>query len=255
MRWVRRLGYGLGVVVLLAIGPQACGRATASCSGYDDLLIEAVERCPRARELLGDDIGPAVVGCGCGKTETSSGAGTASWLMSVAGSRDRGLLDFDAEKHGGRWSLTRAVLDVNGEGIDLLACGASAPRSAHAAQQRAPGAAPGRKIRGSFNGRVLRSTHPGVAAGRCEGTLAGGHGILTRVTVRCGGAAIYEGHGELALDGGRWTYDDPRTFEQDETPACRLVGTPGQPDGAGGTLVLWDIARGETPAYEIAIAL
>lgn len=124
--WLVRIGSGALVVAAVVLGPQLFGRCAASCSGYDDALVQTVEHCPRARELLGDDIGPAVVGVSCGSTETGGGTGQASWRMSFSGTRGRGALHFDAEQHAGQWSVTRAWLDAEGEDIDLLACARSA---------------------------------------------------------------------------------------------------------------------------------
>jgi TPR repeat protein len=98
--------------------------------GYDEAVVSTIEACPRAVELLGEDIEPAWVGLSCGQAETEGGHGHASWTMAYAGSRDRGAVDFDAEKHGGQWTVLRANLTVDGEHVDLLAC----ERATHVAE-------------------------------------------------------------------------------------------------------------------------
>jgi hypothetical protein len=118
----KRAGHTIGVIGLVVIAPQTCARGAAWCMGYDDAVVETIEACPRAVELLGEDISPAWVGLSCGQSETGGGQGHASWTMAYAGSRERGQLDFNADKHGGEWTVRRAVLTVDGESIDLLAC-------------------------------------------------------------------------------------------------------------------------------------
>jgi hypothetical protein len=126
----KRAGFTCLVIVLLVFAPQTCARAAAGCMGYDDELVAAIESCPQAVDLLGDEIGPARVGLACGNSTTEGGSGNASWRMAFAGSRDRGSLTFDAEMHGGTWSLTRAVLHAGDHTVDLLAC----ERTTHAAE-------------------------------------------------------------------------------------------------------------------------
>ena len=98
--WLRRwyLAIPLGGVTAAAIVllPAAIGGAAASCSGYDQFLVSTLEQCPRAHELLGDDIAQAHVGMACGSTSTQGGTGTASWRMPFAGTHARGTVKFDS---------------------------------------------------------------------------------------------------------------------------------------------------------------
>lgn len=111
---------------------------------------------------------------------------------------------------------------------------------------------------------MLHSTHPRVATStHCEGTLVRDHASPTaRVTVRCGTLVVYDGHGAFSLDVGdparhdddAASYDDAQTSDQDETPACQLVGRNDR-HGGSGTLVISDVARNDVSGYEITIAL
>jgi hypothetical protein len=252
---VRRALLGLPVLVLVILG--VFGSPTlATCGGHDEVVTAALRACPRATALLGDDAHPARLGMACGSTETSGGSGRASWDMPYTGARARGSVSFDAEKRGGAWILHRAVLEAGGETIDLLACSGARPdvRGGRLAQTNADAA------EATFDGKVIRSSHPILAAGStCTGTLRRERGATTaRVTVRCVGPeseiALYDGRGAFKLDVGdpsrrdddRSEYEDPQTSEQDATPGCRLSSA-----GASGTLTIWDTS----PAYELVVAL
>lgn len=246
---------GLPVIVLVVLGLFVLTPMIATCGGHAEAVTEALLRCPRATEQLGDDARPARVGLACGSTETSGGSGRASWRMPYAGSRGRGTVSYDAEKRGGDWVLLRAELEAGDEALDLLVC-SSAIRPAGAAgivQTSADAAS------GELEGKVLRSSHPTIVEGAaCTGTLRRERGATAaRLAVRCkAGAAevaIYDGTGAFKLEVGdpsrrdddRTEYEDGKTREQDETPGCRASTA-----GSQGTLTIWDTA----PAYEIVIA-
>ena len=118
---------------------------------------------------------------------------------------------------------------------------------------------------GNFDGKVLKSTHPKVAAGtRCEGSIARAKGSGTaQISVRCGDTTLYEGTGKYTFDpkdptkrdDDRIEYDDEATSDQDKTPGCHMVGENGQADGTGGTLNVWDGAGSGQAAFEVVIAL
>ncbi len=118
-------------------------------------------------------------------------------------------------------------------------------------------------LKGSFDGKVLRSTHPSVAEGtRCEGTIERKAASSTaHVTVVCSGISIYDGTGAFSLDvrdpkkreDDRIEFNDAKTSDVDKTPACNLVGENAKADGAGGTLTVRD-AGGKT-AFEIVVVL
>jgi len=250
---IRRALLGLPVIVLVVLGVFAATPMLATCGGHDELVTEALLRCPRAKELLGDDAHPARLGMACGSTETSGGSGRASWKLPYTGSRDRGTVSFDAEKRGGEWMLLNAVLEVGDETIDLQACSGTS-RPGRIAQTNADAAG------AELDGKVIRSNHSMIAQGStCTGTLRRERGATTaRMTVRCNGGegdiAIYDGSGTFTLEVGdpsrrdddRTEYEDKQTREQDKTPGCRMSSA-----GSQGTLTIWDTS----PAYEIVVAL
>lgn len=251
---VRRVLLGLPLGVLVVLGIFTVTPFLATCGDHSKLVTETVLRCPRAKELLGDDVHPARLGMACGSTETSGGTGQASWSTPYTGSRGRGTVSYDAEKHGGDWVLHRAVLEVGGEEIDLLACTGARRPEGSIVQTNADAA------NADFDGKVIRSSHPAIAVdATCTGTLRRDRGATTaRMTVRCRSGAtdltLYDGTGAFKLEVGdpsrrdddRTEYDDSKTTEQDETPGCRASTA-----GSSGTLTIW----GVSPAYEIVIAL
>ncbi len=127
--WSRQFPIGIGGLLLLVLFfTPLFGSLSASCGGYKAFLVQSLEACPRAQELLGEDISISYtrLGCGTGSTETEGGTGHASWALPFAGDRAGGTLSFDLEKHGGKWMMTRGVLDVNdgsvNDQVDVHAC-------------------------------------------------------------------------------------------------------------------------------------
>lgn len=258
------LGVPFVVVILLVV--FAASPWLATCGGHDEVVTAAVLKCPRAVELLGADAHPVRLGIACGSTKSSGNSGVARWGLPYTGSRGRGTVSFDAEKWGDDWQLHRAELEVDGESIDILACsGGSAPstKQAQIVQTNADAAT------ATFEGKVIRSTHPTILTGStCVGSLKRERGATTaHVTVTCkagigesGGAApsgaikLYDGDGTFSMEVGdpsrrdddRSELEDAKTSDQDTTPGCRLSGA-----GEQGTLTIWDAA----PAFEIVVAL
>jgi len=259
---------GVPFVVLLVLAVFAASPFLATCGGHDEVLTAAVRRCPRAIELLGDDAHPARLGMACGSTKTSGDSGTASWRMPYTGSRGRGTISFASYKNGGDWQIDRASLEIDGEEIDILACGGGAPAggrsSGRIVQTNADAAS------ASFDGKVIRSNHPTILSGStCSGALKRERGATTAVArVSCkagvgesGGAApagesvLYDGTGTFSMEVGDPSrrdddsseFEDAKTSDQDKTPGCRLSSA-----GSSGTLTIWDAG---SAAYEIVVEL
>jgi hypothetical protein len=120
-------------------------------------------------------------------------------------------------------------------------------------------------VTGTFDGKVMRSTHAQVAEGtRCTGTLNREKASPTaQVTIRCGALAVYEGTGAFTIAVGDPTrrdddaseFHDRDTSDRDRTPGVRIIGENAKADGSSGTLDIWDVATGGAPAFEIAIVL
>jgi hypothetical protein len=162
-------------------------------------------------------------------------------------------VSFHAVKARDEWRVEDAVLEIDGETIDLVACsgGASTPRG-RLAQTNADG------VTGNFSGKVIRSDHGTVAIGHeCTGTLARDRGSATatvKVTCRANaseaeGQPLYDGRGAFTLDvRDASRADDDRVEFDDSTssPSCRLSAADGK-----GTLTVWS----KQPAWEIVIEL
>jgi hypothetical protein len=258
---MRRLLLGLPAITLLVLAVFALTPCIANCGDATDVVTATVRACPRAVQLLGDDVRPARLGMACGTTETQGSYGRASWSLPYTGSRARGGITYAAEKRNDMWRLDAATLEVDGETIDLVACAAATvapPRVATLAQTNADAAT------AKFDGKVLRSTHPTIVVGAtCRGELTRERGSpFAKVKVACdpgtaeasGATALYDGTGNFTLDVGdpkrrdddRSEYDDAKTTDADRTPGCRVSST-----GAKGTLTIWDTA----PAFEIVVEL
>jgi hypothetical protein len=104
---------------MMFVSPKACALFSP---GNEDLAIETLKKCPRAREKLGDGIGPAWVGCTSGKSAGDCNNELAHWSTTVAGSKGRGDYDWDADEHDGKWTLKGGWLHIGGEDIDIVKC-------------------------------------------------------------------------------------------------------------------------------------
>lgn len=100
-----------------------------SLSGYHDLVMERLRRCPEAQRLLGDDIGLRVFGCmGTGKSSCGGGSGQANFSYPVGGSKGSGdYRFFVTQSDGGPWVFRSGTLRVGTARVDLLLCEPLAP--------------------------------------------------------------------------------------------------------------------------------
>lgn len=248
---MRKLFVGLPVAVVVVVLGLMLTPFCATCGGHDEALTELMRRCKRATDLLGEDLHPARMGLACGSTEVSGDRGNASWSLAYTGEKGRGSVDFSAEKRLDTWKIQYAVLEVDGETIDLVACAPGAPTSgARLAQTNADG------VTGSFDGKVARSSHPTIAVGfTCTGSLARERGSATAtVKVTCAAATdaeavlAYDGKGAFTLDVGDASRREDDRFEYDDStgsPSCRLSASGGK-----GTLTVWS-----KQAWEIVVDL
>ena len=107
---------------LFFLSPKACALFSP---GNEDLAIETLKQCPRARQLLGDDVGPAWVGCTQGSSQGDCSSENAHWSTSVAGSKGSGDYAWAAQETNGKWIIKGAWLRVSGsDEIDIVKCNA-----------------------------------------------------------------------------------------------------------------------------------
>jgi hypothetical protein len=127
---VRRVATGVGIALLLSTGGPFFSTCSGGCGGYEGLVMDTLRVCPKARELLGDDVRESYVGCACGQMETGGGTGNASWSVPVSGSRGRGTYEYVLEQHAGRWQVMAATLHAQDQNVDVLGCSSALPVSA-----------------------------------------------------------------------------------------------------------------------------
>ena len=107
---------------LFFLSPKACALFSP---GNEDLAIETLKKCPRARQLLGDDVGPAWIGCTQGSSQGGCDSENAHWSTSVAGSKGSGDFAWAAQETDGKWIIKGAWLRVSGsDEIDIVKCNA-----------------------------------------------------------------------------------------------------------------------------------
>ena len=119
----KKLAIGLLIVAAAPFAMPAFARFAGSSSGYQDLIMNKLQACPHARNLLGENAGPAIVGLAWGSSETEGGMhGHAQWRVPVSGSRGSGVYNYALELHGGQWQIMTAQLDVGGQLVDIGSC-------------------------------------------------------------------------------------------------------------------------------------
>jgi hypothetical protein len=110
------------MVLLVAAFVIVISQMVPRCGGAYDVAIDRLNNCPAAVDLLGENIGGRA-GISCGSTEThGSGWGHSQWTMPVGGDAASGSFQWAAERHAGQWTILRAVLEVDGQSVDVLSC-------------------------------------------------------------------------------------------------------------------------------------
>jgi hypothetical protein len=89
---------GLIVVCLvLGLGTTTCARGCGAVNGETEVALGALQHCAKAKEIFGDDVDFATVGCATyhsrsGGDPVNEGCMSASsWRMPIAGSKNRGV--------------------------------------------------------------------------------------------------------------------------------------------------------------------
>ena len=91
-------------------------------------LMKKLNSCVAVTNILGKDIEPYYFGLSMGNSQDRGGFGHKSWTIPVSGEKGKGLLTYNLEKHGGRWSLINASIKTGGiifplgKDINLMAC-------------------------------------------------------------------------------------------------------------------------------------
>lgn len=241
---MNKLLLGLPLVVIVLVLALMATPFLATCGGADDAVTELVQKCDRATKLLGSDAHPARMGLACGSTKVSGSSGSSAWKLPYTGDAGRGTIAYQAVKHADQWAVVSAVLEVDGESIDLVAC---APGTVNAVQ----------RLDATFDGAVTSSTHEQVTAGMvCKGTLARSAGeTLAEVVVTCADSAtpgettvVYRGRSEVTADmGGADKGDETMRYADTKGPVNATLEFA----GPRGSLRVWS----PSPVWEIVVAL
>jgi hypothetical protein len=129
---------GLSGLVLFIVGITVFGtHACVACnSGVTDPALEALRKCPAAREILGDDIGWSVVGCtnyrsGSGGDPINQGCHSSqSFQVPVSGTKGRGSYRFSASQPAGKDNrFTGGSLYVPGQYVSISSDGTCSSHS------------------------------------------------------------------------------------------------------------------------------
>lgn len=242
------------LVVVIAIAYLYAGPLMfSSCGNVGDYAIQKLRACPKAVELLGDDIDTSY-GCSWGSTESTGNTERASVRIPVAGSQASGAYHYAADRVGSDIRFS-GMLEVGDQRVDIATCTLSTTSAAEAAHTG----------EGAFDGKVSRSTHLNVAAGStCNGTFTlRGTRKPAKLLVKCDGVLIYRGEATARNDVNDpknpdddiLTLTDDQTSDIDNTPALKLKAREGKADGESGTITITDVENVNQPAFEIEISL
>jgi hypothetical protein len=93
------------------------------CTNSYPMVIEALNACEAAVEVLGPNIRQRPLGMSCGSSEVGCSSKNASWSFPVAGDLARGTVSYRAEAQGAEpWSILSATLEVRGKTISVVPC-------------------------------------------------------------------------------------------------------------------------------------
>lgn len=112
------------IALPLVFSPRVC----AEIDGSHQAALDTLRSCPRAQQLLGNDIEAAWVGTHCGESSEGGGSGSSHWSFTVTGSQSQGTYEFTAFKSGGQWSVSTATLWVDDQTVQVPGgCGVAQP--------------------------------------------------------------------------------------------------------------------------------
>jgi hypothetical protein len=180
------------------------GTLLPRCDGAYEPAFKAINACPQAVELLGQDIQQAPLGLSCGSSETGGGSGRASWSVRVSGSKGSGSYSYAGSSNGSGWKLHRASLEVGDQEISIAPCGAMTkdPLNGAVEYQGTVNAANG-KTSAKAGDTCTISVSPSPEDARAQG-------LNCHIKVKCGANVIYgwEGSGvtQCKVEAGKATH-------------------------------------------------
>lgn len=121
-------------VIGFFVGLPLFAKIAASSCGYKATVIAAVENCPEAVDLLGDDIHIGYWGIACGSTsigDSDVGHDYADWRVPISGSNSSGVYRFYAADFGDGWLMKSGEIEVDGKRVDLSQCSRSETSTAN----------------------------------------------------------------------------------------------------------------------------
>jgi hypothetical protein len=227
------------VVVLFVVIVMPTAVATSPETAEAARVLRA---CPRAVELLGTNIEAKRTGLGCSCADSTS----AKTMVRFGGSKDTGIVEFQAVGRDGEWMLLDGTLTAGGEEIDLLECaGLPRPGSSEPTHEG---------IHHRFDAVVTSATHAGVPKGtRCSGNLVRPRNtMIADMSVSCsfGGedTLLYSSRGYARYDLGTGAHGDMVIAYKDNKRTRRAEL---RIDRTRETVRVWEME----PAWEIQMAI
>jgi hypothetical protein len=161
-------------------------RVCAEIDGSHQAALDTLRTCPRAQQLLGNDINAAWVGTHCGESSESGGSGSSHWSFTVTGSQNQGTFEFTAFKSGGQWSVSTATLWVDDQIVQIPGGCGVAPTMPTAP---VPGVTPGVTTPGAASpGVPTPGATPTQPTAPAPATPAAGGGECARMEACCAAA-------------------------------------------------------------------
>lgn len=106
----------VGVMALV----MTSGKMFSACGTSNQYAMDALRECPRASELLGEDI-HAAYGWGCGSLEEGPAGAHSAASIPVAGDKDRGEFTYQVNIVGGMTNFSGALV-VGDVTVDMTEC-------------------------------------------------------------------------------------------------------------------------------------
>lgn len=108
------------IVLFAAVAFGVYWTLESDSAEFDPVVVGALESCPRAADFLGSDI--RVVDHSRMEWSRAAGAGAASGIFHLEGSRAAADAHTTLEQHASRWSVTGVRLLHDGSRVDVDGC-------------------------------------------------------------------------------------------------------------------------------------
>jgi len=112
----------IAVLIVSFIFTPLLGVGAGYLMDYYPGVIERMNQCEKAEELLGENARLSKIGFNYGFAKMEGGYGRVTWRFPVKGDKACGSFKFYMEKHGGIWNMIGGILKSGDREIEIVSC-------------------------------------------------------------------------------------------------------------------------------------